>query len=84
MPPQVGSDEVRWISGVEYREVVALDADVSWPVQPRFYDHGQALFALGDGVHAMVEHHRQASNASLAVARHPFLTLLIGKVIVMA
>ena len=59
-----GIDEVRWISGLAYREVVAMDANVSWPEQPRFYDHGQALFAMEQDVHAIVEHHRQSINDS--------------------
>jgi predicted dehydrogenase len=57
-----GIDEVRWITGLHYREVVAYDANVSWPEQPRFYDHGQALFRLDEDVSAIVEHHRQSIN----------------------
>jgi myo-inositol 2-dehydrogenase/D-chiro-inositol 1-dehydrogenase len=59
-----GIDEVRWISGLEYQDVVAADANVSWPEKTRFYDHGQALFTLEQGVHAIVEHHRQSLNDS--------------------
>jgi predicted dehydrogenase len=59
-----GIDEVLWISGLRYQEVVAYDANVSWPEQARFYDHGQALFKLETGVAAIVEHHRQAINDS--------------------
>ena len=59
-----GIDEVRWITGLDYHEVVAYDANVSWPEQPRFYDHGQALCRLGNDVTAIVEHHRQSINDS--------------------
>lgn len=55
-----GIDEVRWITGLRYTEVVAYDANVSWAEQTHFYDHGQAIFQLEQGVHAIVEHHRQA------------------------
>lgn len=55
-----GIDEVRWLTGLRYLEVVAYDANVSWPEQPRFYDHGQALFRLEHDVTAIVEHHRQS------------------------
>jgi predicted dehydrogenase len=53
-----GVDEVLWLSGLGCREVVAYDANVSWPEQPRFYDHGQALLRLERDVTAIVEHHR--------------------------
>ena len=59
-----GIDEVRWITGLEYQEVVAYDANVSLPLEPRFYDHGQALFRMGHGIAAIVEHHRQSINDS--------------------
>ena len=59
-----GIDEVRWITGLRALEVVAYDANVSWPGRARFYDHGQALFRLEQDVTAIVEHHRQAINDS--------------------
>ena len=59
-----GIDEVRWITGLNYRDVVANDANVSWPEKTRFYDHGQALFRMDDDVAAIVEHHRQSINDS--------------------
>jgi myo-inositol 2-dehydrogenase/D-chiro-inositol 1-dehydrogenase len=59
-----GIDEVRWITGLRYLEVVAYDANVSWPERAGFYDHGQALFRLERDVTAIVEHHRQAVNDS--------------------
>jgi myo-inositol 2-dehydrogenase/D-chiro-inositol 1-dehydrogenase len=59
-----GIDEVRWVTGMEYQDVVAYDANVSSPREPRFYDHGQALFRMGQGVAAIVEHHRQSINDS--------------------
>ena len=59
-----GIDEVRWITGLEVQEVVAYDANVSSPREPRFYDHGQALFRMGHGIAAIVEHHRQSINDS--------------------
>jgi predicted dehydrogenase len=59
-----GIDEVRWISGLRCLEVVAYDANVSWPDRARFYDHGQALFRLERDATAIVEHHRQAINDS--------------------
>lgn len=59
-----GIDEVLWISGLRYLEVVAYDANVSSPQETRFYDHGQALFKMENGVAAIVEHHRQAINDS--------------------
>lgn len=59
-----GIDEILWLSRLHWEEVVAYDANISWPEQPRFYDHGQAIFKLEQGVHAIVEHHRQALNDS--------------------
>jgi predicted dehydrogenase len=59
-----GIDEVLWITGLRYLDVVAADANVSWSEQTRFYDHGQAIFRLEQGVHAIVEHHRQSINDS--------------------
>jgi predicted dehydrogenase len=59
-----GIDEVLWITGLRYTEVVAYDANVSWPAQAGFYDHGQALFRMERDVTAIVEHHRLAINDS--------------------
>ncbi|MBI3973428.1 MAG: Gfo/Idh/MocA family oxidoreductase [Chloroflexi bacterium] len=59
-----GIDEVLWISGLLYQEVVAYDANVSWPEKAWFYDHGQALFRMEQDVTAVVEHHRLAINDS--------------------
>lgn len=57
-----GIDEVLWITGRSWREVVGYDANVSWPERMRFFDHGQALFRLDGDAVAIVEHHRLALN----------------------
>ena len=55
-----GIDEVRWITGLACRDVLAYDGNVSWPEHERFYDHGQSLLRLEQNVTAIAEHHRQA------------------------
>jgi predicted dehydrogenase len=57
-----GLDEVLWITGRRPLEVVAYDANVSWPERPRFFDHGQALLRLEGEATAIVEHHRLTLN----------------------
>ncbi len=50
-------DEVRWITGLRYLEVVGYEANHSRPELQHFYDVSQHLYRLENGVTAIIDTH---------------------------
>ena len=55
-------DEVRWITGLRYVEVVGYEANHSQPENRHFYDVSQHLYRLEHGVTAIIDTHLLAIN----------------------
>ncbi len=57
-------DEVRWITGLRYLEVVGYEANHSRPENRHFYDASQHLYWLESGVTAIIDTHLLAISDS--------------------
>ena len=55
-------DEVYWITGLRYQEVVGYEANHSQPENRHFYDVSQHLYRLEHGVTAIIDTHLLAIN----------------------